>query len=56
MSDLFSGIKQITPSYPVKPVRPAQKDRETGKRQQKRDERRPDDKDDDDKPLIDEHV
>ncbi len=56
MSDLFGGIKQIGPAYPIKPVRPAQKDREPGKRQRKPEERPPDDKDDDDKPLIDEHV
>lgn len=56
MSDLFGGIKQIGPTYPIKPVRPAQKDRETGKRQRKPDERPPEDRDDDDKPLIDEHV
>ena len=56
MSETFSGIKQISPSYPVKPVRPAQKDRQTGKRERPRDERKSDDRDDDDKPLIDEHV
>ena len=33
MSDGISNIKIIGPSYPVKPVQPAQKDRESGKRQ-----------------------
>jgi hypothetical protein len=55
MSDLFRGIKNITPTYPVKPVRPTEKDRQTGKRQQERKQPAPDDTDDD-KPLIDEHV
>ena len=63
MSDFISGIKHITPSYPVKPVRPAQKDRQTDRRQ-KQGDRKPDtDELDDDhgpdderKPTIDEHV
>ena len=33
MSDGISNIKIISPSYPVKPVQPAQKDRESGKRE-----------------------
>ena len=56
MSDLFRGIKNIGPAYPVNPVRPANKDRQTGKRQKKPDDRKPGNKDDDNKPLIDEHV
>lgn len=57
MADYFSGIKQIGPSYPVKPVQPTQKDREPGsrkKRQRPETEKRNDD--DDQKPHIDEHV
>lgn len=60
MSDLFSGIGKIGPSYPVKPVLPAQKDREPGKRH-KDDRKKPEteerhDDDDENKPTIDEHV
>ena len=33
MSDGISNIKIIGPSYPVKPVQPARKDRESGKRE-----------------------
>lgn len=35
MSDPFSGINRITPSYPVRPVRPVDKDRKPGERKQK---------------------
>ena len=58
MADFVGGIKNIGPSYPVKPVQPAQKDREANndrkKRQEQESNRRNDD--DDDKPTIDEHV
>ena len=58
MADFVGGIKQIGPSYPVKPVQPAEKDREPGSRKKKRQppetERRDDD--DDQKTHIDEHV
>lgn len=58
MSDFVGGIKHIGPSYPVKPVQPTQKDRETGNRNKKRQrpetERRDDDDDKD--RHIDEHV
>ena len=58
MSDFVGGIKHIGPSYPVKPVQPTQKDRETGNRNKKRQrpetERRDDD--DDQERHIDEHV
>jgi hypothetical protein len=63
MADYLSGIRQITPTYPVKPVQPANKDRETDRRKKPRDERRDQDeteRHDDDgnerKPTIDEHV
>ena len=61
MSDLFSGIGRIGPSYPVKPVLPPQKDREPGERhkddrKKPESEERHDDDDDDNKPTIDEHV
>ena len=38
MSDFVTGIKHIGPSYPVKPVQPVPKDRETGNRSRKRQE------------------
>lgn len=57
MSDSISRINIVTPSYPVKPAQPANKDRQSDKG---RDELPPsDDKDDDDaedKPVIDEYV
>ena len=60
MADFVGGIKNIGPSYPVKPVQPAQKDREANndrrKRQQPPETDRRDDDSDDDKPTIDEHV
>ena len=61
MPDFISGINRISPTYPVKPVQPAQKDRETDRRKKPHDEL-PENKDDDDKPsgedrpIIDEHV
>ena len=60
MSDSVSGIKNVPPTYPVRPTQPAQKDREPSQQRKKR--RQPDteprDSDDDshDKPTIDEHV
>ncbi|MDJ0709939.1 MAG: hypothetical protein QNJ14_06105 [Woeseiaceae bacterium] len=58
MADFISGINRIGPSYPVKPVQPAHKDRETDRRKKERqDEPEHDDRDDDErKPIIDEHV
>ena len=56
MSDFVGGIKHIGPTYPVKPVQPTQKDRETGNRRQKRHKPDTDKHDDDQKPTIDEHV
>jgi len=61
MHDFISGINRIGPSYPVKPVQPAQKDRETDRRKKPRYEE-PDanendeEQGDDQKPTIDEHV
>ena len=61
MPDFISGINRIGPSYPVKPVQPAQKDRETDRRKKPRHEV-PESDDDDEKPgddqqpTIDEHV
>ena len=58
MSDIISGIPIVTPSYPVKPVQPSNRDRESGKRNS--DRPKPDtdvnDDDDDNKPKIDEYV
>lgn len=60
MADYISGIKHITPAYPVKPVQPAQKDRETDRRKKPKYERPgnndTEDDDNDHKPTIDEHV
>lgn len=61
MPDFISGINRIGPSYPVKPVQPAQKDRQTDRRKKPRYEE-PESNDDDEKPgddeqpTIDEHV
>lgn len=56
MADFVGGIKQIGPSYPVRPVQPAQKDRETNNRRKKQPEPASERRDDDDKPKIDELV
>lgn len=63
MADFVSGIKPITPSYPVRPAQPAQKDREPGGRRKKQDDPEPKstedsapDHDGDDLPTIDERV
>jgi len=60
MADFISGIKHITPAYPLKPVQPAQKDRETDRRKKpKHDVPEPDDNDKHDgdgKSTIDERV
>jgi hypothetical protein len=63
MADYISGIKHITPSYPVKPVQPVHKDRETDRRQKPKqeppdtdDKERQDEQDGDRKPTIDERV
>ena len=63
MSDFVSGINRISPTYPVKPVQPTQKDRETDRRKKPPREVPENDARDDDegqggdnKPTIDEHV
>ncbi len=56
MSDWMSGIKQITPSYPVKPVQPSNKDREPGEERKKKRELPEKERPDDDRPTIDDHV
>ncbi len=59
MSDLISGIKIVTPTYPVKPVQPANRDRKSDKRKTDRptpDRDVTDDDDDDSKRKIDEYV
>ena len=57
MADFVGGIKHIGPSYPVKPVQPAQKDREAGNRRKKRPGPDTEKQDDDDQEQhIDEHV
>ncbi len=35
MSDRFSGIGNIPPAYPIKPVEPSGKDRPSGERKRK---------------------
>ncbi|MGH8195687.1 MAG: hypothetical protein ACREQ8_15000 [Woeseiaceae bacterium] len=57
MSDPLRGIKPTAPAYPMRPVKPATKDRESGERK----ERLPPDTDadpdeDEHKPTIDEYV
>ena len=56
MADFVGGIKQIGPSYPVKPVMPAQKEREPDDRSKKQPQPTSEKRDDDDKPTIDELV
>ena len=58
MNEFIGGIRNITPSYPVRPVQPVNKDSETGEEKQKKQQPPPknDHDDDEDKPLIDEHV
>jgi hypothetical protein len=72
MSDVFSRISNINPTYPVRPVQPPQKDGESDKRKKERpktdldaDENVQDDLEiridvtydtNDDKPAIDEYV
>ncbi len=63
MPDSISGIKYINPTYPVKPVQPARKDRETDRRKKPNydapdqgEDDRNDDLDGDRRPTIDEHV
>ena len=60
MTDFSSGIKNIPPAYPLKPVQPVRKEREPGRRKKPSD-KRPDDgenepPDAEQKPIIDEHV
>lgn len=57
MSDPLTGIKNVTPTYPVKPVQPINKDRKSGKRHSDRpipDKSKSDD--DENPPQIDEYV
>ena len=70
MADFISGIKNVPPTYPIRPVQPGSKDRKSDKR--KKDQPRPDEphdqRDDDDRsgdhgvddsdrpPAIDEYV
>ena len=57
MADNISGIKNITPSYPVKPVQPSPRDRESGKRRKEPVHPEvPEDDDTTDKPVIDEYI
>lgn len=60
MPEYFSGIRQIGPTYPIKPPHPTQKDREPGKRRRDKEQPEPpsrgEEQDSDDKPTIDEHV
>ena len=57
MSDGISGVKNIRPSYPVKPVQPSEKDRESGKRRKDSPQKEPVETDDNsDKPKIDEYI
>ena len=61
MQETISGIYRIPPTYPVKPVQPANKDRETDDRKKRKDEAPehkddPLDRTDDHGPTIDEHV
>ena len=62
----FPGIKPVTPTYPVRPTQPANKDREPGRRQREKqdpeknrtenDRNEKPGRDPDDQTHIDEHV
>ena len=65
MSDRFSGIGNIPPAYPIKPVEPSGKDRPSGERKRKppkRQEKPSDDSSSNEKPQgesthkIDEYI
>ena len=57
VAEIISGIKQIGPVYPVKPVQPAPKDRKPGEKNKRDDSKQPPpEADGEDKPTIDEHV
>ena len=57
MSDPISGVNNMTPTYPVKPAQPSNKDREPGKRNRDRPASEKESIDDDEnEPLIDEYV
>lgn len=62
MSDSIPGIKNVPPTYPVKPTQPGAKDRKSGERKRERPKEKPRRKeseqpsDPDDRPTIDEYV
>ncbi len=56
MSDFIGGIRQIGPTYPVRPVQPADKERKPGQEAPKQQEPKPDPDENDDGHSIDEHA
>ena len=56
MADYIGGIRQIGPTYPVKPVKPSGKDRKPGEQAPRQPEPQPESNDEDDGHSIDEHV
>ena len=62
MSDFITGIKNVPPTFPVKPVQPGSKDRKSGERQKERpkpetgSEPESDDDRPGDSPTVDEYV
>ena len=52
MSDKFTGIGNIRPTYPIKPVEPSGKDRPSGERRRKRPERPPEQEGNDDEATV----
>ncbi len=59
MSDFISGIKNINPRFPLKPVHPSREDRKSGKRQKDSpppESETDDENDDDDNSTIDEYI
>jgi hypothetical protein len=60
MADFISGIKHITPTYPVKPAHPVPKERETDRRKNKPrkepEQESAEREDGEHGPTIDEHV
>lgn len=63
MADFVSGINRVTPTYPVRPTQPANKDREPGSRKHPKEKPAPpvhedggDENPDDQTNTIDEHA
>lgn len=58
MQNVMTEIKRISPTYPIRPTQPSQKDREPGSKKRRKDSERKQehDRDGDDHQIIDELV